>query len=604
MDYTNYVLPKIKNFFFTYFSSVKLAWQASKSHTILILTASSIQGLIKLPYFYITAQIINTIINATASNNPTTFIKMLIFYLSVNFLLDYLDLFLNNILFTYQQNLSRRVNELISINILVKLNNLTVTNSENPNIRNTYQKVDDNSGSSTWGIIYGMTEFPSIIFNLVSSSIYIIGFQPLILIPAALISIPHILVGIQHSKANHELKTSTSSLWRVYGAFENLISKGRYIYENKILNHTNKMLKERSQLVYDIFDKSLALENTFNKKRQIVYIPREIFSLGVRIWVYYLALNKQLVLGNAQAIANSFGAFSGNFSWLIRNATSLFQHHLFIKDYNDFMALPEENRVKGVTLPTLTQGFEFKDVWFKYPNSDNYILKGVSFSINHDDNLAIVGVNGAGKSTIIKLICRFYEPDKGQILLNGKDISTYSLKSYRHAIAALFQDFAQYPFSALVNISYGDVKRKALLSKVRKAAKLADIDHFLASLPKRYQTPLDKEFKGGLEPSKGQWQRIALARALYRKSPIIILDEPTSNVDPETEEIIFDRLLKVAADKCVILVSHRFSTVKRADQILVLENGVVAQIGSHEQLMKSKGAYHRLYSLQAKSYKS
>lgn len=446
--------------------------------------------------------------------------------------------------------------------------------------------------------------FPNILFALFSTSFYVVSFQPLLLIPAAAISIPHILVGMNYSKKNHQFRSSNSYLWRLYGAFEDLISKGRYLYENKILRHTNTMLKERSKIVFDIFDQELKLERIFNRKRQLVYLPQNLFTLTVRIWVYYLAILRELTLGNAQAIANSIGSFSSNFSWLIRNTNDLYQNYLFVKDYQDFISLENEISPGKQKLSSLTQGLEFRDVWFRYPHSDKYILKGVSFRIDPTDNLAIVGVNGAGKSTIIKLICRFYQPEKGQILLNGRDINEYSISSFRHAIAALFQDFAQYPFSALVNISYGDIKRKSTLARVRHAAKLADIDHFLSTLPKRYQTPLDKEFKDGVEPSKGQWQRIALARALYRKSPIIILDEPTSNVDPETEEIIFDRILKVAANKCVILVSHRFSTVKRADRILVLEDGVVAQIGSHEQLMKTKGAYHRLYSLQAASYQS
>lgn len=598
------MLPKIKRFFFTYTSALRLSWDTSHRQTSVILICSSLTGLLKLPTFYFSATNINLIVSSFNSPNPTSIIPQMAFYLFLLFLIEYLNQFLDNTQFSYQQNLSRRVNEHLNIKIQSKLNQLSIQTSEDPTTRNLFQKVNDNSGRSTWGVINNFSNFPNIIFALVSSSIYIISFQPLLLIPAALISVPHILVGMGYSKKRHQFTSSNSHLWRLYTAFDDLISKGRYMYENKILNHAKHMLKERNKIVIDIFNQELNIESNFNRKRQIVYLPQNLFTLAIRTWVYYLAIVRQLALGNAQAIANSIGSFSGNFSWLIRTTNDLYQNYLFIKDYEDFLDLKDEAYQGAQKLMSLTQGLEFRDVWFRYPHSDKYILKGVSFRIDPTDNLAIVGVNGAGKSTLIKLICRFYQPEKGQILLNGKDINEYSLSSYRHAISALFQDFAQYPFSALVNISYGDIKRKSTLARVRHAAKLADIDHFLSTLPKRYQTPLDKEFKGGVEPSKGQWQRIALARALYRKSPIIILDEPTSNVDPETEEVIFDRILKVAANKCVILVSHRFSTVKRADQILVLEDGVVAQIGSHEQLMRSRGAYHRLYSLQAASYQS
>ena len=186
--------------------------------------------------------------------------------------------------------------------------------------------------------------------------------------------------------------------------------------------------------------------------------------------------------------------------------------------------------------------------------------------------------------------------------MNGQNIKVFNIKNYRHHLSALFQDFAQYPFSVEDNIRFGDVDKKRTRIGIKKAAKLTGIINFVQSLPLGFKNPLDKEFAGGVEPSKGLWQRVALARILYREAYILILDEPTSNVDPESEEQIFADVLRVAKKKMVILVSHRFSTVRKADKILVLEKGQAVEYGSHEELMKKAGRYKELFSIQAQSY--
>lgn len=267
------------------------------------------------------------------------------------------------------------------------------------------------------------------------------------------------------------------------------------------------------------------------------------------------------------------------------------------------MALPEEDHQTGISVPkNITQGIEFRDVWFKYDHSPHWVLKGVSFKVDPKDNIAIIGKNGAGKTTLIKLICRFYDPQKGEILFNGQNIKSYNIRDYRHQLSALFQDFAQYPFSAEDNIRFGDTDRKKTKVGIKKVAKLTGITDFIDSLPLGFKNPLDKEFVGGVEPSKGLWQRVALARILYRNAHILILDEPTSNVDPESEEQIFGDVLRVAKDQIIFLVSHRFSTVRKADKIMVLENGVVVEYGTHQDLITLRGRYHELFSLQAQGY--
>jgi len=248
-------------------------------------------------------------------------------------------------------------------------------------------------------------------------------------------------------------------------------------------------------------------------------------------------------------------------------------------------------------------GIEFDHVWFRYPSSSEWILKDISFKITPLENIAMVGENGAGKTTLLKLLLGFHVPSKGRILIDGVVVTDYDIQSLWKKISVLQQDFHLFPFSARESIAFSDLSRVDNLTDIKSAAKLTDIDSYIESLPLKYDTPLTKELEKGVDPSGGQRQRIGLARALFHPSSILVLDEPTSNVDPKAEEEIFENIIKITKNQILILVSHRFSTVRRANKIFVLDTGELVEAGTHEQLMKKRGLYAKLFTLQAKSYK-
>ncbi len=598
-------LNSLKNLYHTYISTIHLAWEADHRQFTIIFVTSALSGLLTLPQLLANKQLIDIVAKALVSKNISNTLQPLIVVSLVILLINFFRGYFSNINGVYSGALAQKLSEKVVIKISRKINTISTKDAESPTNRNTLQKVIDNTGRSIWNLIMPLAAFPETFFNIVSNAFILINYNILLLVPGILFSLPNIIVGVKYSRARHKFRSEKAPLWRLWTAFEDFTTKGRYLYENKILDHFNHLLNRRQKLADEIFSKQLTMDKKFSNQRHFISIPNNLFDTVMKILLYYQAILGSITLGTAQIVSNSLGGFISNVSYLIRNGNDIYQNYLFVKDYEDFMALPDEISTSTDNLPEkLTTGIEFRDVWFKYPSSKNWILKGVSFKVDPTDNIAIVGVNGAGKSTLVKLLCRFYQPEKGEILVNGKNINDYDLKNYYHSIAALFQDFAQYPFSAKDNIRFGAIFEKSSRKKIKHAADLAGIDHFIASLPLGYDNPLDKEFKDGIEPSKGQWQRIALARTLYRNSPIVILDEPTSNVDPESEEEIFNKILSVAADKSVILISHRFNTVKIADQILILEDGVITQQGSHEQLMKQHGSYHRLFTLQAKSYTS
>jgi ATP-binding cassette subfamily B protein len=259
----------------------------------------------------------------------------------------------------------------------------------------------------------------------------------------------------------------------------------------------------------------------------------------------------------------------------------------------------------GIILdPSVTPEIEFQNVSFIYPNSDRMVLKNLSLKIRAGEKLALVGVNGSGKTTIVKLLCRFYDPTEGKILINGNDLRDIDLGSLYYLMGVLFQDFATYNFPVKQSIAMGRPTDDIDLEKVKNAAETSESDTFISQWSNGYDQMIGKEFTGGIDPSKGQMQKLALARTFYRDPKFLILDEPTASIDAEAEAKIFERLESLPADRTVILISHRFSTVRKADTICVINDGAISELGSHQELITLNGIYARLFNLQAAGYQN
>jgi ATP-binding cassette, subfamily B, bacterial len=256
------------------------------------------------------------------------------------------------------------------------------------------------------------------------------------------------------------------------------------------------------------------------------------------------------------------------------------------------------------TLPAhKTPSIIFEDVSFSYPDQTKPVFEHLSIEIKAGEHVALVGENGAGKSTLIKLLLRFYRPTGGRILIDGIDLQDIAIESWYAQLATLFQDFNQYPLTIAENIEIGRSNQKADVSQLQQAAKFGNVDEQVASYEHGWETVLDASFKKGVEPSGGQWQRVALARAFYRNAEMIILDEPTSAIDAKAEYDIFNNIFDHYQHKTALIVSHRFSTVRRANRIIVLDHGHVVEEGSHAVLIKRHGLYHEMFSKQAEGYR-
>lgn len=303
--------------------------------------------------------------------------------------------------------------------------------------------------------------------------------------------------------------------------------------------------------------------------------------------------------------STSLGLFSG-VNNLTSNITSVSEQLMKLKDARDIFIADKSQEDGTKKVESLTpKTIEFRDVSFKYPNSNRYVLKNFNLKIEAGEEIAIVGHNGAGKSTLIKLISRIHKPTSGEILINGQNLNDITPSSWNDNLGVLFQDFNTYEHLTLrENVAIGNIKRKIVDSEIWDALKNADAKDFAKEYLAGLDTVLSEKYKGGIRPSTGQWQKIAIARFFYRNAPILILDEPTASIDAVAEANIFDRIYKFITNKTVIIVSHRFSTVRNAKRIIVFEKGQIIEEGSHSELLKKNGMYTKAFNLQAKGYSS
>jgi ATP-binding cassette, subfamily B, bacterial len=322
-------------------------------------------------------------------------------------------------------------------------------------------------------------------------------------------------------------------------------------------------------------------------------------------FVVWQAITGVITIGVLTFLAGSFSRLQGLLQGLVSRFSRIGEMSLYLRDLFEFLALqpttPRDNKARKIPRP-MQQGFTFEQVGFKYPGSDIWAIRNLSFTLQPGEKLALVGENGAGKTTLVKLLARLYEPSEGRILLDGVDLREYDTDDLRREIGVIFQDFVRYMFKVSDNVAIGNIEERENQPLIESAAHKSLADAVIEKLPNRYAQMLGRRFTDGVDLSGGQWQKVALARAYMRDAQLIILDEPTAALDARAEHEVFLRFAELMQGKSAVLISHRFSTVRMADRILFLEHGQLLELGSHEALLAQGGKYAELFRLQAKGY--
>jgi ATP-binding cassette subfamily B protein len=365
-----------------------------------------------------------------------------------------------------------------------------------------------------------------------------------------------------------------------------------------------------------IIDRFKLLSDKFYNDNKKIAVKRSIwgtfFALlgslgyyGAYVFIIARTVSGALTIGELTFLAGSFRQLRTLLEGVLSRFTTVSQGAIFLSDFFEFFEI--QPKIHDTPQPRpfpnpIQQGFTFENVGFQYLNSDRWANRNLNFTLRPAEKLALVGENGAGKSTLVKLLARLYDPTEGRILLDGHDLKEYDLTELRLHIGIIFQDFLRYQMTFSQNIAAGNIEEKANEELIRASARQSLADELAQRLPGGYDQMLGKRFSEGVELSGGEWQKVAIARAYMRDAQLLILDEPTSALDARAEYQVFERFTELTHGKMAVLISHRFSTVRMADRIVVLDKGEIVEIGSHEELLAKGGRYAELFQLQAMGY--
>ncbi len=490
--------------------------------------------------------------------------------------------------------------------ILTKLASLDLQYFEDSSFKDKLEKVRD---AYQWRTV-----------NMVSYTFY--GFQSLLQFSIALVAIamlnwlliflfllaaiPIFVNQTNYAKISWGLWQQNSPYRKKFWYLADLIQGGQSVKEIKIFQTASIFLAE----LKDIYSRFVKDNTRVAKKQFGTNVFFNLFGvaiyIGIEVFIILSAIARRITIGDITYFTTVLNNFQNGVNGLFRNISQLYDQSLYVQEM--FAVLDAEPKIIEPKAPKKLNTkkapkIEFKNVTFAYPGTSKKVLKDFSLLIEPGQKIALVGENGAGKTTIIKLLSRFYDVDKGEILINGNNLKTLDLSYWYKTMGVLFQDFIKYEYPLRDNIYFGKAYEPQEIKEIIQAAKLAGADEVASQLPNSYDQMLGRTFEDGIELSAGQWQKVALARAYLRDAPVLIMDEPTAAIDAKAESEIFNRVEKLSKNKTVIIISHRFSTVRNADKIYVVERGRIIESGSHAELLKKQGTYSTLFNLQAKGYK-
>ncbi len=592
---------KGRNVFTVAIKSLGFGWRTNKTILLLLISLNIFQGWIVYQQFTSFSSIVDEIIRIKQGATDMEPLIRSSVILGLSFLLPTLLTNVSGFLrnkFRLQQNVELEMYKIDRQGIL------DIGTIESSSYQNMLR------GAQEWGsgAVMNVQDFvftsASSFTGIITSLVILWSLNPWLVLFAFLAAAPVYFFYNKYSKEVFRIRYFSLDDFRIIGNrtshFEEL-QKAVDVILLKLKSWLKEQIRERKE--------------SFNKK--VIHAEgKKSLSYGVLSLWYLLFLFLAVGLMMREALAGSIAV--GGLLLAFNTYTRFYQT---VNGYLESISFTEEaaryalrwfdlfelkpkiqSRPDAVALdPSTPPHVEFRNVSFRYPSEESesaYVLKDLSFTINPGEKIAIVGVNGAGKTTLIKLLCRIYDPTDGEILINGKDLRDVSLEDWQSSIGILFQDFPIYNLSIRESIGVGRISDMNDDEKLKRAAHFSGADEFITN----YDQLIWKEFKDGIDLSKGQHQRLAVARMFYRNAAITILDEPTASIDAVTEEKIFSSLEKHMQGKTVILITHRFSTVKNADKILMLEHGSIIELGSHRELMLRQGKYAELYTMQAKRY--
>jgi len=462
------------------------------------------------------------------------------------------------------------------------------------------------------GLFTGILASLQDLITLVSLAIAITVYVPWLLLLLALAVLPSFLGETRYAALGYSLLFSWTQERRQLDYLRYIGASDVSAKEVKLFGLSDYLVGQYAQLSDEFYEANRQLAIRRAVVSSLLALIGSVGYYGAYVAIIYLTVTRHqspaglFTLGVLTFLAASFRQSRDLIQRFLLSMAQLFEQALYLEDLFSFFDL--EPRIRStpgaVVVPSpIRQGFRFENVGFRYPGSERWAVRGLSFVLQPGERLALVGENGAGKTTLAKLLARLYDPSEGRILLDGRDLGEYDIESLRRNVGVIFQDFVRYDFPIRENIAVGDIGRLEDQPALEVAASRSLADSVIGRFKNGYEQLLGKRFEGGADLSGGEWQKLALARAYLRDAQLLILDEPTAALDARAEYQVFLRFSELTQGRMAVLISHRFSTVRMADRILVLKEGELVEQGTHAELLENKGLYSELFGLQAAGYR-
>jgi ATP-binding cassette subfamily B protein len=477
---------------------------------------------------------------------------------------------------------------------------------ENPQYFDTLHRAQHEGPHRPMHILNGLIRLGQSSISLIAIAGLLFFFHWAVALILFVAAVPGVLVRLRYSERMYRWERERTSVERKARYFNWLLTGDVHAKEIRLFGLGDLFIRGFSDMRKQLRRERLDI----TRKRSVADLVAEASAtlavFGSFGFIAYRTVQCVITLGD---MVMYFGAFQRGLGYLrnmLGGLADLYENNLFLSDLYEFLDL--EPKVKEPLHPSavpqpMQKGIVFEHVSFHYPTGNRTVLEDISLSISPGEVVALVGENGSGKTTLIKLLCRLYDPADGRITLDGIDLRQFETTALRREISVIFQDYVQYYLTARENIWFGNIKLPADHEQIASAARHAGADDLISRLPKGYDTILGKWFEDGEELSIGEWQKVALARAFLREAQMIVLDEPTSCLDAKTEYEVFKGFRQLLEGRAAILISHRFSTVRMADRIFVIEDGTIVESGTHEDLVQRGGKYAHLFEKQARSYR-
>lgn len=597
-------MPKINSLFADNFGyvpkSLSLAWRASKWRCLAIMALTIASAMFPIAAAYVGKLIIDAVMAKS--------VEQAIRFVVLEFLIIGVQSVVLRSLFLNRSLLGARLGTDINVIILEKALTLELRHFENSEF---YDQLSRARREASTRPVAMVTDSLQLLQNVLTLSGYVallISYSSWAVAGLVVAALPATIAEMKFSNAAFRLRNWRSPDGRKLNYVEYVLADDGHVKEVKTLGLGSMLLQRYKNLSQTFYteDKQLAVKRTFWSSGLSLLATFAFYGCYVAMAIE--AANGTMSLGNLTLYVVAFRQGQQAFQSCLTALGGMYEHNLYMSNLFQFLAIPVNVRKlisssSSERTQSAANGIVLEDVGFQYPGKESWALRHIDLTIPAGKSLALVGHNGAGKSTFIKLLCRLYEPTEGRILLDGKDLRDWDIDLLRKRLAVVFQDYNKYQFTFGENVGMGELSEINNKDAIMRAVERGGAQDVLANLPEGLETPLGYWYSKGTELSGGQWQKIALARAFMRESAdILILDEPTAALDAIAEEKVFERFRQLAIGKTAILISHRFPTVRMADRICVIENGGIIESGTHDTLLAAQGRYAELFRLQAKGY--